>query len=236
MKFIICILIALTIGGAVRAQDIDGTTGTHLAHDAMIKDLPVLWDQLAKCVADRFPVQSQAWLVTLPGSQDEDAAMKRIDFDRCFDSTRTIVINNGVGMKMPRYNTRMYVAEALLNKWRRDIPAALPMGVSASSKPWFASLIEKNQGKNVYASGLGSEEFGHCVVSTNWEAALAFSTGEDAGNSQRGALKALAPALGQCLPDKQTFNLNAKLLRAIVANAIYHIAFPSDASSPHAGH
>lgn len=168
---------------------------------------------VAQCVVDNDARDAKMLLATLPGSDGERrAGAKLMDlFGGCND--------NRLATGQIAWRERAEIANAALLDWleRGRFDAASP----PARGRWALAVPEGGSG---YDRNLVSiRQFGDCVVALNPTGALDLARSARGTADERAAIRALAPALSDCLAPGKNFTVKRDDLRLIVAEPLYHM-------------
>ena len=204
-------------GGAT--GDIDGSTGTHLRHDITAKDIPAARLAVANCIALARPRQMASWLATLPGSAEDKQIVKKMNLDSCYGSRLLNV--DGTELTINATYFRNLVATSMVNRAFAKLPASpAPIGETR----WFDSkLAALPDDAPVDRAALQLDDFAECVAEKKWTATLALVGSKAGSREEASAIADLADVLGPCSSSK-TLRLDRPSLRALLGNAVYHMA------------
>ncbi|THD35191.1 MAG: hypothetical protein E7773_12115 [Sphingomonas sp.] len=168
---------------------------------------------VAQCVVDNDAHDAKMLLATLPGSESERrAGAKLMDlYGGCNDNRR-------MGGQFA-WRERAEIANAALMNWleRGRFDAASPPPRAS----WALTVSEGSWG---YDRNLVSiRQFGDCVVALNPVGALDLARSTRGSVGERAAIRALTPALNDCLAPGKNFTVKRDDLRLIVAEPLYHM-------------
>ena len=205
-------------------------TGSRIGKNAGVKDVPALMRLMAECIVARRQGMVRDWLVTLPGSDEEDRLLTKQlgDFGLCLED-RELVMGNASELVVTPKSVRFPLALALARKQLRKGPA-MPE-VAKAGEPWFtAKLAKVTDIKQVDRVQLALQDFGHCVATANWSGSSMLVLAETGSPQEQAAVTQLIPVLGPCLDQNAKINLNAANLRTAVAEPMAHILMASSGS------
>ena len=196
MKSLVILLgLALTPLAPAQAQD---------AGSAIVADF-------AQCVVSGDRDSASALLETVPGSRAEKAMDMRIKrrFDRCLALSNTA--------RLSPVLTRGAIAAVLYRQlYGQRLPTGMmPQGYKVA---WVAGSDAPTGG--AYAP----YAFAACVASANPEAAHSLTISALRSAEGQAAMTALSAGFPACLPKGSRMTINRMTVRALVAEAMYHLA------------
>jgi hypothetical protein len=218
-KTSLLLLLAL-VSTSAAAQE----TGTRLGRNAGERDIPLILNKIGSCMADTRPATARKWLDLIPGSAAEDqfALVHEGEMNICMALGDKHLVTVGELEYVP-LDIRRYMALEAGHRAALTAPDTIPVGVT--EKPWFAeALAQMKKGDDLDRKSLVQQDFGHCVVVSNWVGARAFLRTERGSKEEGAALQALAPSLGPCIDAGAKIELNKASVRNAIAEPFYHIA------------
>lgn len=210
-------------------------TGTRIGRDARpgsAEDAARAAEILAQCFVERRPEIATRWLRLLPGTLEERRliAPQADDLGLCMDRDPTFVlIARGVRFRAPAL--RAPVALALVRRGIERAPDRSPLPRDA--EPWFLRPLNAHPAAApVDRVTLMGQDFGHCVVLSEFAGARALLSSRSGSPEEEAALRRLGPVLGGCLVQGMRLNATPGSLRLYLAEPFYHIV---QAAAPAAG-
>ncbi|HEX8302287.1 hypothetical protein [Sphingomonas sp.] len=162
---------------------------------------------IATCVADSEPRGVRKLLSTLPGSDDEARASRKLAV--AYDACRGTVWYDFA-------DARALLAVAIMAG-----SANRPGSVAAS--PWYASAISgRSVGVDYSAAEVARQQYGTCIAAAAPSASAQLVMAAPGSAEERAAIGALKPVLGGCIVQGQTVKLTASNLRLMLAEPLYH--------------
>lgn len=200
-------------------------TGTRMGRNATNtqRDANAIILIIGNCLAQRRPALVRRWLNLLPGSAEEHALLdaQEGDFDVCISDDQLILGGGRLLTYSPR-RLRIPTALAMAQRALSRAPARSP--VPASAQPWFVGPLNAlPPGSTIDRGSLLAQEFGHCLVVTNWPSARALLAARPGSADEADAFRALSPTLGSCLQQGLTLEITPKSVREYVAEPFYHV-------------
>ena len=171
---------------------------------------------IAQCVVDNGLNDVHLLLGSLPGSQAEAKATKRLIglYGGCSDNK---AVAGGFA-----WRERAEIAEAaaldLLGRNRGDVAAAV-------ARPgWALTLPAGAQPPADYdTASVGMRMLGDCLLRANPQGAVALVSADRGSAAETAAINGLSGNLASCLTAGQTFKLKRQDLRLVVAEPLYHL-------------
>jgi hypothetical protein len=199
-------------------------TGSRMGRNAVNgrRDAYTLIAIIGTCLAERRPALVRRWFGLLPGSREEAALLdsQGDDLGVCMSDDQLILGDGRILTYTPR-RLRVSTALAMARRGLSDAPAQSPL--SRDSDPWFvAPLASLASGSTIDRASILGQEFGHCLVVTDWASARALLAARDGSRDERSAFHALIPVLGGCLPQGMQIGADAKGVREFIAEPFYH--------------
>lgn len=170
---------------------------------------------VATCVVDNDMTDVRALLRTVPGSQAEARATKKvlIFYGGCNDNK---VMAGGFA-----WRERAEIAEAaavsLLNRSQPDVVVAAGQG------DWAFALPKGVQPADYDVSNVGMRMLGDCVLRANPQGTLALLRSDRGSAAETATITGLSGNFASCLTAGQTFKLKRQDLRLVVAEPLYHL-------------
>jgi len=164
----------------------------------------------AECVVEQSRRQVEDLFRTLPGSEDERRATRKLNttFFACLGGDRRVPDEAFPGMR-----AALAVAMVVTG------PATAPRG----GTPWYRSAAAGKAAYRAYdPRQLGVLEFGTCVMTAAPKDTAALVHADPDSAAERQALDALRPVIGPCMTQGVTIHLNADGLRLVLAEPLYH--------------
>jgi hypothetical protein len=200
-------------------------TGSRMGRNAVNgeRDAHTLIAIIGTCLAQRRPGLVQRWFNLLPGSREEAALLdaQEDDMGLCMNDDQLIVGDDRQLTYTPR-RLRVAAALAMVRRNVSDAPAQSPL--PRDSDPWFAAqLAALGSGSTIDRGAILGQEFGHCIAVTDWASSRALLAAREGSRDERAAFQALAPILGNCLPQGLQIEADAKGVREFLAEPFYHL-------------
>jgi hypothetical protein len=200
-------------------------TGSRIGRDAEIgsaQDAASLIQTVANCLADRRRDFVRRWFARLPGTPDEFALVQKEEGDLAICMESDQLISDGRELSFTPRSLRLPTARAMVARMVAAAPPQSPM--APDSDPWFLPLLSGlPAGAEVDRSGLGFQDFGHCVATRSWPATLALLASRPDSAEQAAAVRRLMPVLGPCLTEDIKITITPANLRDVLAEPVYHI-------------
>ena len=170
---------------------------------------------VATCVVDNDMTDVRALLRTVPGSQAEARATKKVlvFYGGCNDNK---VMAGGFAWR-ERAETAEAAAVSLLSRSQPDIAAAAGQG------DWAFALPKGVQPAGYDSSNVGMRMLGDCVLRANPQGTLALLRADRGSAAETAAIAGLSGNFASCLTAGQTFKLKRQDLRLVVAEPLYHL-------------
>jgi hypothetical protein len=179
-------------------------------------DITVRYYQgFSECIVNRWPEKAEAFLVSLPGSDAYNLAARQL-----MDDAGLCVFSGAV--RMSRRRLHGFLAEALIKKGRKPLPAAW---LSPNETP--ASLVAKigatstgNLGQQQKRFRLG-REVAFCTVQQSGVLVENLLQTRPTSSQEQAALRSLNPIMSRCLGGRHMRYERALDVRASLMEALY---------------
>lgn len=171
----------------------------------------------AECTVGQDHGPVVALLQTLPGSQEEDRAARRVAplFKAC---GAELAINH---WSQGLYNGRAALAAAAVS---RELAKGRTAGSDGAVTPWYtAAITGKSPGLGYDATSLGMQAFGTCVVGAAREPSARLVAAAMGSAEERAAIAAIKPVLAGCIAQGKPIHMTLDQLRLMVAEPLYHV-------------
>ena len=213
--------IALTV--AATTPSLAQRIGSRIGRDAGPKDGMAALAIIADCVGSRHPAYVRRWMMSLPGTQEEQTILDQQqdgDLSLCMSSDKLVM--DGKAIRFKARTLRAPVAMVLVRQQMRAWPTALP--VTAKAEPWFESkLAAWPRGQEIDGMSISLLDFGHCVALAQWASVHDLLIAKEGSPEEQRAVKALAPVLGPCLTSDVQLTVTPDTLRKVLSEPVYHI-------------
>jgi hypothetical protein len=168
----------------------------------------------AQCLIRVRPDVVRTWLSTLQGTAAEKKLIRAMDasFHTCFSSWPNAYASTFDGEGIRRGLVREMLRPSL-----PDLPAKTPSGLSRGT--WYPP--EQATDSNASAAVLAND-LGFCLARTDWPATRAVVVAGEDTEEARAALRRVVPLIAGCIPPGQKLTLDAKRLRTILLETVYH--------------
>ena len=222
-------LAALLVFSIVAPSDVYAQrSGSRIGRNAVNgqRDAYTLIAIIGSCLAERRPELVRRWFTLLPGTIEEAVLLDREEDDMavCMSDDQLIVGDGRMLTYTPR-RLRVSTALAMARRSLSDAPAQAP--VSRDADPWFAASLAAMRSGSIDRSSLLGQEFGHCLVVTDWTSSRALLAARDGSRDERNAFQSLVPILGNCLPQGMQIQADAKGVREFLAEPFWHLVASS---------
>jgi hypothetical protein len=183
------------------------------AHDESDPAALRLWYKQGRCLVDQEGRLAEKILATAPDSDDYLFAwLKAEKAARCFDDPVT------APAKLHSNAMRGAIAEALL---LRDFSA---VGVRRGKRIAAVFAEDAVPGDRVDVRWRAFLKLAECAVRLEPARSFALFSTPVAGPEERAAVRALVPALGDCLPPGVDLPMRPSMLRSFLAEAAYRVS------------
>jgi hypothetical protein len=215
-KAVVVIAAAAMVGVASAQQ-----TGTRLGRVIPRTKPELVFNLTAQCFVGRYPKQAAEFLELLPDTPEQERKFNQMSgaLDVCLDRPDQFVFEGDeLEFRMGRFHRG--IGYFMVRKNQAQVPAALP--VESGSQPWFRAKLAAPS--TTYAGALGSELFGHCVVTRNWPGSRALVLAKTGSSEEKNATKALRADMDACLPVGESLFIDKRVVQHVIGDAMYHIA------------
>jgi hypothetical protein len=216
------ILIACAFAsGAIATEASSQRTGSRIGKTAGVGDGRDALRLIADCVVGKRPNLTAQWLDVSPGSTQEGKLLDANNalFSDCMTSDRLVL--DGMELKFKRSMLRRPIAASAIRLRLRGKPTPPLPAVTA---PWYEShALMVSAGSGVDSNALALQAFGHCVALARWDSSVALLKSQIDSREETAALAQIIPALGPCLPAKETIKVRRDMIRDILAEPVYHL-------------
>ena len=221
------ILIACAFAsGAIATEASSQRTGSRIGKTAGAGDGRDALRLIADCVVGKRPNLTAQWLDVSPGSTQEGKLLDANNalFSDCMTSDRLVL--DGMELKFKRSMLRRPIAASAIRLRLRGKPMPPLPTVTA---PWYEShALMVSAGSGVDSNALALQAFGHCVGLARWDSSVALLKSQIDSREETAALAQIIPALGPCLPAKETIKVRRDMIRDILAEPVYHLLTAAD--------
>jgi hypothetical protein len=211
------VISALAMVGIASAQQ----TGTRLGRVIPRTKPELVFNLMAQCYVGRYQRQAAEFLELLPETSEQERKYYQMSgsLDVCLDRPdRFVFEGDELEFKMNRFHRALGFFIVVKN--RAQLPLTLP--VIADRQPWFRAKLPK--AATAYSGPLGTELFGHCVVTRNWAGSRALVLAKTGSSEEKNAVKTLRDDFDACLPVGQSFGIDKRIVQHVIGDAMYHIA------------
>ena len=218
--------LAIRLAGLVAAFALVGTaaaqqTGTRLGRVIPRTKPEVVFNLTAQCYVARYPKQAAEFLELLPDTPEQERKFNQMSggFDVCLDRPDQFVFEGDeLEFRMSRFHRG--IGYFMVRKNQAKLPSTNP--APADSQPWFRAKLATPS--TTYSGALGSELFGHCVVTRNWAGSRALVLAKTGSSEEKNAVKALRADMDACLPVGESLFIDKRVVQHVIGDAMYHIA------------
>ncbi|MFC3713915.1 hypothetical protein ACFOMD_15165 [Sphingoaurantiacus capsulatus] len=218
------LLLAAVVAIGLSAPALAQRTGSLIGRQAKAgtADAAEYAEGFAKCMAGRQAKTVRAWMLSLPGSYEENEILAKLkpDFAACMDNDK-LVLEDGGGMRFTQAGMRQRVGYALARRLLDTAPATSP--VAENMQYWFMPKVQAlGPGQPADRTALAMHEVTSCVSRKKWPESLALLRSKSGSPEERDVMQQLVPVLPTCLPQGVKLSITRERLRLYMGEAVYH--------------